>query len=195
MTKRIFIVHGWGGLANEGWLGWLKKELEVAGYLVFAPQMPNTNEPQIKTWVEAIIQSVGVVDNNTFFIGHSIGCQAIVRYLSQLPGGEEISGGAVFVAGFFKRLTMTDFDDKSKELTREWLNTLIDFNLVKKHLIKSLAIFSDNDPYVLIDNQEDLKEGLNSEVIIEHEQGHFSGSSGLLEYPSILKNIKVFIGN
>lgn len=194
MQKRIFIIHGWGGLSNEGWLGWLKQELEAAGYLVVAPQMPNTNEPRIKTWVEAITQSVGVVDNNTFFIGHSIGCQAVARYLSQLPSGE-ISGGAVFVAGFFKRLIMTDFDDQSKELTGEWLGALIDFNLIKKHLIKSLAIFSDNDPYVPLDNQDDFRESLDSKIIIEHDQGHFSGSSGLPKYPSVLENIKTFIGN
>jgi hypothetical protein len=194
MQKRIFIIHGWGGLADEGWLGWLNQELAAAGYLVVAPQMPNTNEPRIKTWVEAITQSVGVVDHNTFFIGHSIGCQAVARFLSQLPSGE-VSGGAVFVAGFFKRLTMTDFDDQSKELTKEWLDAFIDFNLIKKHLVKSLAIFSDDDPYVPLDNQVDFKEALNSEIIIEHEQGHFSGSSGLPKYPRVLKNIKVFIDN
>jgi len=194
MKKRIFIVHGWGGMANEGWLGWLKQELESAGYLVFALQMPDTNEPRIKTWVEHIIKSVGVVDNNTFFIGHSIGCQAVARFLSQLPSGE-ISGGAIFVAGFFKKLTNMGDDSLSRNIINEWLDTLIDFNLIKKHLIKSLAIFSDNDPYVPLDNQEDFKEKLGSEIIIEHEQGHFSGSSGLPKYPSVLENIKKFIGD
>lgn len=194
MKKRVFIIHGWGGIANEGWLGWLKQELELVGYLVFAPQMPNTNEPKIKTWVDAIAESVGSVDNNTFFVGHSIGCQAIIRYLSQLSD-QEASGGVVFVAGFFKRLIMTDFDDKSKEITKEWLNTVINFDSAKQHIAKSLAIFSDNDPYVSIDNEDDFKNILGSQIIIEHEQGHFSSSSGLPRYPSVLKNIKDFIGN
>jgi predicted alpha/beta hydrolase family esterase len=194
MKKRVFIIHGWGAIANEGWLGWLKIELETAGYSVFAPQMPNTNEPRIKEWVNAITQSVGTANHDTFFIGHSIGCQAVARYLNQLSD-EEMSGGAIFVAGFFKRLIMTDFDAKSKGITEEWLNTLIDFDYIKQHIVKSLAIFSDNDPYVPIDNKDDFKEKLNSEIIIEHEQGHFSSSSGLPTYPNVLKNIQNFIGN
>jgi len=29
--KRVFIIHGWGGNPEEGWLPWLKKELEAKG--------------------------------------------------------------------------------------------------------------------------------------------------------------------
>jgi predicted alpha/beta hydrolase family esterase len=194
MQKRIFIIHGWGGMANEGWLSWLKEELEAAGYLVFALQMPNTNEPRIKTWVKSISDSVGLVDGNTFFIGHSIGCQAIARYLEGLQRGVMV-GGAVFVAGFFKNLTNMGNDALSRDIIHEWLDTPIDLISINSHLLKSLAIFSDNDPYVSLDNIEDFKNNLNAEIIIEHEQGHYSGSSGLPKYPSILDNVKVFIGD
>jgi len=192
MKKRVFIIHGFGAIADEGWLGWLRRELENKGFLVFSLQMPNTNKPEIKSWIEHIKNEVGLLDNNTFFIGHSIGCQAIARYLESLPV-EEISGGAVFISGFFKRLTMDSFDDESKEITREWLDMPISLIVVKNHLLKSLAIFSDDDPYVPIDNVEDFRNILNSDIIIENKQGHFSSSSGLPEYRSVLAKVLEFL--
>ncbi|QQG52381.1 MAG: serine hydrolase family protein [Candidatus Falkowbacteria bacterium] len=186
MQKRIFIIHGWGGLANEGWLGWLKEELLLKGFDVFSLQMPNTNEPRIKAWVATITKAVGKTDQNTFFVGHSIGCQAIVRYLGQLPD-DEVSGGVVFVAGFFKRLTNMGDDELSRSVIDEWLGAHLDLTTVRRHLLDSVAIFSDDDPYVPIDNIEDFKNILKSKIIIEHEQGHFSGDSGLPKYDVILQ--------
>ena len=52
-----------------------------------------------------------------------------------------------------------------------------------------MAIFSDNDPYVPLDNQEEFKGMLNAKIIIEHEKGHFSGSTGTIELPVVLEAI------
>ncbi len=193
MAKRIFIIHGWGGLADEGWLGWLKEELLLRKFEVFPLQMPNTNEPRIKAWVAAIDKEVGKIDENTFFVGHSIGCQAIARYLDQLSD-IEVSGGAVFVAGFFKSLTNMGSDNLSRDIINEWLGSPLNLVSVKKHLLKSAAIFSDNDPYVPIDNIYDFQNILESKIIIEHEQGHFSGDSGLPKYDIILNTTLEVIG-
>ena len=35
------------------------------------------------------------------------------------------------------------------------------------------TIFSDNDPYVPLDNQDDFKIRLGSKIIIDHNKGHF----------------------
>lgn len=51
MTKRLIIVHGWGGSPDEGWFPWLKNEAEKLGFSVSVPAMPNTNEPRIFNWV------------------------------------------------------------------------------------------------------------------------------------------------
>jgi len=186
--KRVFIVHGWDGYPEEGWFPWLKKELEARGFSVFVPQLPEPEEPRISNWVPKLKEVVGNPDGKTYFIGHSMGCQAIARYLESLPEYMMV-GGAVFVAGFFKRLTNLEDDDITRSVSEEWLKTPLDFNEVKIHLKKSIAIFSDDDPYVSSDNQEDFKDSLGSKIIVEHKQGHFSGSTGTTELPIALKSI------
>lgn len=185
MIKRVFIIHGWDGYPEEGWFPWLKKELESRSFDVIIPQMPQPDEPRINNWIPKIKEVVGEPDTHTYFVGHSMGCQAIVRYISELPEGARV-GGAIFVAGFFKRLIGIEDDEVMRSVVKEWLETPVDFASISKHLNKSIAIFSDNDPYVPMDNQDDFEKKLQSKIIVEHDKFHFSGKTGTTELPIAL---------
>ena len=158
MKKRVFIVHGWDGYPEEGWFPWLKKELEARDFEVFVPQLPDPETPRIDRWVPALAAAVGKPDEQTYFVGHSMGCQTIARYLESLRENIMV-GGAVFVAGFFKRLTNFE-DDAVRDIAAAWLTAPLDLQKVKQHLPKSAAIFSDDDPYVPLDNKEDFENEL-----------------------------------
>lgn len=186
MKKRVFIIHGWGGYPEENWLPWLKKELEAGGFEVSVPQMPDAGNPKIEKWIPKLAEVVGVVDENTYFVGHSMGCQAIARYLESLLDGVRI-GGAVFVAGFFKRLT--GIEESDKEVERHWLTTPINLEKIKEHLTQSVAIFSDNDPFVPLDNQDDFRDKLGSKIIVEHNKGHFNTKAGVTKLPVVLEEL------
>lgn len=188
MTKRIFIIHGWEGHPEEGWFPWLKRELEARGFTVVVPQLPDPDHPRIGHWIPALAAVVGAPDEQTYFVGHSMGCQAIARYLESLPEGASV-GGAVFVAGFFKRLTGLGSEPGFPETEHHWLGTAPDFKKIKTRLRHSVAIFSDNDPYVPLDNQDDFRDKLGSEIIIERNMGHFSKSEGVTELPIALDSI------
>lgn len=193
MPKRVIIVHGWASFPKDGWFPWLKENLEKRGVEVLVPKLPDPKNPRIQGWVEKIAETAGVPDEKTFFVGHSLGCQAIVRYLETLP--EEVKiGGAVFVGGYFKRLTGLEEEIKEDigvaETEKHWLGTSIDFEKAKSHLPKSVAIFSTNDYYVPPDNQDDLRNKLGSEIIVVEDMGHFSGVlDGITELPIALESV------
>jgi len=188
MTTRVFIVHRWGGLATDNWYQWLKTELEKENIEVYIPQMPETDTPHIATWVPALARVVGSPDERTFFVGHSMGNQTIARYLETLPDDLKI-GGVVFVAPFMKRLTNLEPDVETQTIANEWLTTPLDLTKVRSHLTKSTAIFSDNDQYVPIDNQDDFLNKLDSKIVLEHNLGHMSPSDGILKVESIKESI------
>ncbi|MDP2633102.1 MAG: alpha/beta hydrolase [Candidatus Curtissbacteria bacterium] len=190
--KRVIIVHGWDGYPETNWFPWLKKELETRGFKVDVPQLPDADSPRIYKWVPALAKTVGMPDEETFFVGHSMGCQAIARYLETLPD-DIIVGGAVFVAVFFKKLMNLEEDPDVQETGKHWLTTPIDLTKVRSHLKRSVAIFSDDDPWVPLDNQDDFKNKLGSEIIIEHEKGHFSSGESyqnkIYELPAALESV------
>lgn len=188
MKKRAFIIHGWGGNPEEGWFPWLKQQLEEKGFEVIVPKLPDADKPRIEKWIPALAKAVGAVDENTFFVGHSSGCQAILRFLETLAERTKI-GGAVFVAGYISSLTGLESESEWPNIKKYWLGTPIDFKKINSHLPKSIAILSDNDPYVPLGNQDDFRERLSSEIIVEHNMGHFGESNGVFKLPIVLELI------
>jgi len=176
-------VHGCDGYPEEGWFPWLKKELEQKGFTIQVPSMPNPAEPKIETWISHLSKTVGDVDENTYFIGHGIGCQTILRYIEKLPSHKKV-GGLVFVAGWF--ILMNLENDKVGMIAAPWLETPIDFEKIKNHTKNIFAIFSDNDQFVSLENKKIFEEKLSAKTAVEHNKGHFSGEDGVKEMPYVL---------
>ena len=170
MAKRVFIVHGWGGNPNVGWFVWLKKELSSKGFKVYSPEMPDSDNPAIEPWVNHLKEVVGKTDKNTYFVGHSIGCQAIMRLIEGLPDKSEV-GGAVFVAGFFDLVGLET--EEERKVAEPWLKTKIDLDKVKGRVRNIVAIFSNNDPFVPVSNAALFKDKLGAKTIMENGKGHY----------------------
>lgn len=185
--KRIFIIHRWDGTPNSDWYPWIKNELEKRGFKVEVPEMPNTSEPKVNDWVNHLKKVVGKLNNETYFIGHSIGCQAIMRFLEKEKYEGKI-GRIVFVAGWFKLDNLEN--EEVEAIAKPWVNAPIDFRKVKQKLSKLTVFLSSNEPYGYIEeNKRIFEEKLNVEIILEKNKGHFTEDDGVNELPEVLKEI------
>ena len=186
--KRAFIIHGWGGNPNEPWLKWLKLQLGSKGFEATNLEMPDTWHPKISEWVGKLNESVGNTDRDTYFVGHSIGCQAVMRYLEQLPVDQKV-GGVIFVAGWFNLTDETWDEEYTEDIAAEWIKTPINFEKIKQHLDKFVLINSDNDPYVPLSDAELFRNNLGTEIIILNKKGHIAGDDGVTELPVVLEEL------
>lgn len=169
--KRAIIVHCWSGYPEYCWYQSVKSELEKTGFEVQVPAMPDTDNPDLAKWLPKLKEVIGTPDENLYLIGHSIGCALIMRYLEFLATGEKV-GGVVFVAGF------TDGIDAAKyPEIQNFFTAPIDYQKIKSHCDKFIAIASDDDPYVPLKYADILKEKFDAEVIIKHNMKHFSGAA------------------
>lgn len=192
--KKVVIAHGWSGSPDEPMLKWLGNSLRSRGFEVIAPTMPNPDEPTIQEWVACLNESVGAVNEDTYFIGHSVGCQTVLRYLEQLPPEAKV-GGVVLIAPWFW-LTLENLDEEEDPaIAKPWIETPIDFTKVISHTQKFTGIFSDNDPYVpLLQNETLLKEQLHAHTIVLHDRGHFAPYNNVTELPEALGVLEKIIG-
>lgn len=185
MSKRVFIVHQWGASPKADWYPWLEEKLRRKGFSVHVPEMPEADTPKITTWVTALTKAVGVPDEQTFFVGHSVGCQTIWRYLEQLPADKKV-GGVVCVAGW---LTLKNISGEEMQVIKPWLETPIDLKAVKQRASKTTAIFSDNDPWVPLNNQAALAKNLGAKTILLSQRKHFSAEEGITEIPEAFQAV------
>lgn len=193
--KRVFIIHGWGGNPEESWFPWAKDELEKRGFEVHIPAMPDAYEkeqPQIQARVNVIKEAVGRAGRDTYFVGHSIGCQSIARYLETLPSETRI-GGAVYVVGWLTLKGLEDYEEEDRQAALPWIETPIDFEKVRTISPKSVAIFTKDDPFVDVDNAEFYREKLGSEIVILESGGHLNDESNTKELPEVIQAIEKFI--
>jgi len=189
MPKRVFIIHGWGGHPQEGWFPWLKNKLEKQGIEAHIPKMPNSETPKIDEWVPFIKEQVGVPDEDTYFIGHSMGVQTFLRYIASI---DTKVGGALGVAGFFT-LIPSSLDEDEKQIAKPWLETPIDTEKVKENTTAITAFFSDDDPFVGLENVDLFKERLNAKTLTFESKGHFSGEHGVTESEPIYDELMAII--
>ena len=179
--KRLYIVHGWGGSSQAPMIAWLGKVGTELGFETTVLDMPNTNVPTIDAWVKHLEDNVYYVDQDTYFIGHSLGCQAILRYLETNKGST--LGGVVLIA---PALQIADLEtDEDKDIARPWIDRPIDFGAIRAMNGKFATIFSDNDTSTPIEmNRPLIEKGIGQTIIVESGKGHFSADEGTTELPA-----------
>lgn len=181
--NKIYILHCWEGTKDDGWYPWLDKKISNENNKVIRFNMPNTENPKIEEWVSELDKQVDILDENTYFIGHSIGCQTILRYL-ETKNIDKI-GGILFVAPWLDLLPRAIEDEDSYNTAYPWIHTEIDFNKIKSITNNINCIFSDDDYFVSLDQKEIFEELLNAKTIIVSGKGHVSSEDGVNELDEI----------
>lgn len=188
--KRAFIIHGYLSSPAEAWLPWLGRELEKKGYAVSLPAMPSPDHPVIPEWITFIAGLVGEPDESTSMIGHSIGSQAVLRYLETVGAAGKSVARTVLVAGIFPTgmsPEQADAETGGNLVLRPWFVQGLDPAKVRRAAGRCTVILSDNDPYIDLDRAKaGFRAALDPRIVIEAGHGHFNEDDRLLELPSAL---------
>ena len=184
--KRAFIIHGWTGRNNQDWLPWALNELDKKGYKTSAPAMPKPDYPIMAEWLAVMKKIIGKLEATDVLIGHSMGCQAIIRYLD--VRNEKVNK-VILVAGWEVLSQAALPLPEDLEIVKPWYEVPIDYQKAKHLANIFVAIFSDDDPWVPLEqNRSAFKDKLGATIIVQHHQGHFMKEvGGVTEIPVLLK--------
>ena len=178
MNKKIlFIIHGWDGNPKEILHQLLRDKFFKEGFEVHIPNMPNPDKPKIDSWVNKLKEIVKNPDKDTYFIWHSIGSQAVLRYLETL--NSKIAK-VILIAPWMHldRNTIKEEGEEVIEIAKPWMETPIKWERVMVVAKDFLCVFSDNDPYVPLSEKDLFKKKLGAKITIENNMGHFTDETG-----------------
>ncbi|MBM3230492.1 serine hydrolase family protein [Candidatus Pacearchaeota archaeon] len=180
--KRVVLVHGWDGVPDDAWKPWLKEQLEKKGWKWIAPQFPGGEHPTIDEWMTVLKETIPDPDKHTYFVGHSLGCPAILRYLATLPSDARI-GGIVLVAGFCSSLS--DAPEINSFTAQPF-----PFGEIKQRVMKTIVIGGRKDPAIPFGKVLELQAELGGELMLDDGKGHFGADDRITELPSVLKALE-----
>lgn len=177
VRKHVYILPGFGATPADHWFPWLKNKLTKNGYIVDILEMPNPSEPELAVWLNYLEQNIRSVNEQTYFVAHSLGCIALLQYLNALTPDTKI-GGLVLVLGFTTPLELLpELDEFTKnEINFEHLTQLTNNRLI---------IASQNDTIVPFEQTKELGELMNTRLISIAKGGHFLAEDGFTQLPEV----------
>ena len=174
----FFIIHGIYANPKANWFPWLKRELESRGHEVIVPKFPTPLDQSLESWHRVFANYENKINEETVFIGHSLGASFILSYLEKT--NKKIKA-AFLVAGFFKLLN-SPYD----EINKSFIDKEFNWNKIKNNCEKFVVIASDNDEYISLDMGKELAKNLKAESKIVHNGGHLNKESGYDKFPRLL---------
>lgn len=169
IMKNALILHGTNGNSKANWFDWLKTELEKQQWLIWMPNLPQADKPNIQRYNDFIFQNKNWEFNSeSIIVGHSSGAVAILGLLQALPEGTNVD--TCYLVGAFR-------NDLKWDSLKDLFITPFNFEKIKTRAKHFVFIHSDNDPYCPLEHAQYLSEKLGGELIIRPGQKHFSVST------------------
>ncbi len=185
--KRLIVIPRWSGTPASDWYPWITSELNAFQPRPFDPvvvaAMPDPDEPTIPAWVGRVRQLLGDDPDEiarTVMVGHSVGCQAILRALAELPESVHVNG-VLCVAGWL-------WTDEPWDSLIPWIETPFFLARTQDAVGRRIVVMmSDNDPYTFDwrAHRSAWQERLGASVAMVSGVEHFNGE----QYPVILQTL------
>ena len=181
--KKAILIHGSYGNPNENWFLWLKKELENNCHNVTMPLFPTPKDQSLENWMKVFEPYLININKETVFIGHSLGATFILSVLEKI----NIRIKACFlVAGFKSMLNIDEFDSVNKS----FINKVFDWEKIKGNCENFYIYHSDNDPYVPLEQGQELASKLEAVLTVIKDAGHFNEKFGYITFEKLLEDIR-----
>ena len=163
--KQVIILHGTGETPKSFWFPYLKRALSKDKYSISIPQLPDTNNLNLKTSLPFVLKKYSF-NSKTILIGHSAGCPLILSVLENI---EITIDRVILVAGFVNPL---DGDDEPI------LKSKYNWSKIKKHSKKFIFINSVDDPWGCNDKQgRKMFDKLGGTLIVFSNNGHMGSDT------------------
>jgi uncharacterized protein len=194
--ERVVIVPRWAGDPGSDWYPWIRAEFGRShpNLRVDALTLPNPHAPVIDQCVAALERELGVdlaALASTLLVGHSVGCQALMRYLADQANVSQVEGAEAGVAPTLVCVAGWWTVDAPWPAIRPWLDTPIALPRLRGNASRVITLLSDDDPFTSDwrTNKSTWEQRLDADVRVSSGARHFNRA----EEPAVLELLTALI--
>lgn len=182
--RQVYIVHGYTATPADHWFPWLKERLAADGVAVEVLPMPGSDAPVAAAWDAFLDAAILRRDEDTFLVGHSLGCIALVRHL--LRERTARYGGMVLVAGFAESLAgLGELDG--------FVDGVTNIERLRETVGRRAVIAARDDEVVPHAATERLAARLDATFLTVEKGGHFLGREGFTAFPLVHEQLSAMM--
>lgn len=176
MTKKVLLLHGWGGSDFPHWQAWLATELIKDYGKVSFLEFSDFEFPILENWKKELKEELKEF-NPDIVICHSL-ANTLWFHLCEDNDIEEVEK--------LYLVAPPSFHCEIQEI-----KSFFPMNLpVTTNAKESILISSTNDPYMTINEVKNLQESLGIEMITLENAGHINADSGYGKWPWMLEEVR-----
>jgi predicted alpha/beta hydrolase family esterase len=173
MSKKVLILHGWGGSDFPHWQAWVATKLIEKNYTVSFPSLPNRDLPQFEQWLDFIYKEINHFDPD-IVVCHSL-ANVVWFHLVQKYNIKQLDK-LMLVAPVRNNL---DIPEIKSFFPYSYPNDL--------RAKEQIMVCSNNDIYIDVAEAIELSSKLNISLKILEDAGHINASSGFGELPCAIE--------
>ena len=176
MSTKVAIIPGNGGgdVFHANWYGWLYKKLnQVSGIACDLRNMPDPVTARKTVWLPFMRDEMGC-DENTVIVGHSSGAEAAMRFAET-----DAIKGIILVSA-----CVTDLGDDN-ERESGYYDGPWNWDSIRANSKFIVQFGSTDDPFIPWVEQQQVADGLQSELNKFEDKGHFMNST----FPELLNMV------
>lgn len=184
-SYNIYVVHGYTASSQANWYPDLKNNLASKGIVVHVFDMPNSHNPTEKEWLDFLEAKITNFDEKSIFIGHSLGCVAILRFLEDKNMNNIES--LFLVSGFVE-------DSPISELS-EFVKRKINYSKFIETIKNRVVVSAEDDDIIPYQYSEILAKKLNAQFVLLKNGRHFIDRDGFTEFTYLINLVKKQLSN
>ncbi len=184
--KDFVFLHAYGGKSTENFWPSLKEKIERRGGKVFAPDLPNTSQPNVEEQVQFVLNHYKFSTTTTVF-GHSLGCVVAMKLLPKL---DKAIKSLVLVAPPVR----TEFkDNKPRPVLEEATDWIFDYEVICNKSDNITVLSDKNDHIVPSSHPIEIADKLHAQLIETEANGsHFTADHEEMVLEAIVPKLTVF---
>ena len=179
MSKKVLLLHGWGGSDFPHWQSWLAGEIVKDYGCINFLKFSDFDAPKLDVWLDELQNALADFKPD-IVICHSL-ANTLWFHLCQTQRIKTIQK--------LYLVAPPSLNCEVQEL-KEFFPVKIPHTL---NAANALLITSTNDPYLMMDEAKILQTNLNIEMKVLENAGHINTQSGYGKWPWILQDIDKII--
>jgi predicted alpha/beta hydrolase family esterase len=180
----IYLIHGYTANVNSNWFPSFKEEIENDNTTVIILDMPNSKAPKFDEWLLHLENKIVNYNENTIFIGHSLGCVSILNFLKTKY---QKFKGLFLVSGFVEETPIPELS--------EFVQSKLDYSSIQNQTVNRISISAKDDDIIPFEYSKRLAQKLDTQFILLNEGKHFIDRDAIYEFPTLVTEVKKLISN